>query len=388
MASFRKRNDTWSYRIRYWDDQKGKWRETTKSGFRTKKEAQLAAGEIEKEIEYSGFRENGNETLEVYIKKWIEVYKRNKVRQTTFETLEYTATHFIIPRWGNYQLKRIERTEYQKWINEVVENFSVGTIRRINSIMNQALYDAVTEFKILKENPIARIKLPKETKKKKIKFFLVDELERFLENCKPVKNSKYKIDHSNYYMFFFMSRTGLRPGETIALEWSDIDFDNKTVSVTKTLIRPKDGSLRRLGPPKSNSSERLIKLDDETIRALKSHQINMKETQLAYLHYKTNPLNLIFPSQDGDYRRFTTMRGYFTGVCERAGVPLLSPHALRHTHAVHLLESGASLKYVSERLGHKSIKTTADTYLHITKKIEDDSLNMYSSYMQKTSSKK
>ncbi|GIM45027.1 hypothetical protein DNHGIG_05760 [Collibacillus ludicampi] len=67
---------------------------------------------------------------------------------------------------------------------------------------------------------------------------------------------------------------------------------------------------------------------------------------------------------------------------KRAGVPVLSPHALRHTHAVHLLEAGANIKYVSERLGHASVKITADTYLHVTKKIEDDALTLYESYLE------
>ncbi|WP_338120677.1 tyrosine-type recombinase/integrase [Aneurinibacillus aneurinilyticus] len=72
----------------------------------------------------------------------------------------------------------------------------------------------------------------------------------------------------------------------------------------------------------------------------------------------------------------------FKAVCKRANLPVLSPHALRHTHAVHLLEAGANIKYVSERLGHASVKVTADTYLHITKKIEDDALALYEQYVE------
>ncbi|MCI1694497.1 tyrosine-type recombinase/integrase [Aneurinibacillus aneurinilyticus] len=72
----------------------------------------------------------------------------------------------------------------------------------------------------------------------------------------------------------------------------------------------------------------------------------------------------------------------FKAVCKRASLPVLSPHALRHTHAVHLLEAGANIKYVSERLGHASVKVTADTYLHITKKIEDDALALYEQYVE------
>ncbi|WP_423190949.1 site-specific integrase [Bacillus haynesii] len=71
---------------------------------------------------------------------------------------------------------------------------------------------------------------------------------------------------------------------------------------------------------------------------------------------------------------------YFKEVCKRAGLPILSPHALRHSHAVHLLEAGVNIKYVSERLGHSSIKMTADTYLHVTKKIEDQAMDLYLRY--------
>ncbi|WP_426451938.1 tyrosine-type recombinase/integrase [Paenibacillus sp. S-38] len=76
----------------------------------------------------------------------------------------------------------------------------------------------------------------------------------------------------------------------------------------------------------------------------------------------------MFHQHDGRWLRTNVVRDYFKAVCKRAGLPILSPHALRHSHAVHLLEAGAETKYVSERLGHANVKVTADTYLHVTKK--------------------
>ncbi|MDN9010592.1 tyrosine-type recombinase/integrase [Brevibacillus laterosporus] len=101
-----------------------------------------------------------------------------------------------------------------------------------------------------------------------------------------------------------------------------------------------------------------------------------------YENYKATKENIVFHQQDGRWLRTNVVREYFKEVCKRAGVLVLSPHALRHTHAVHLLESGANIKYVSERLGHASVKVTADTYLHVTKKIENDALSMYERYLQ------
>ncbi|UTQ79979.1 hypothetical protein BC1_00027 [Bacillus phage BC-1] len=114
---------------------------------------------------------------------------------------------------------------------------------------------------------------------------------------------------------------------------------------------------------------------------MKKHRINQKEVCLRYTNYKSSDENLMFHQQDGRYLRTNVTRNYFKQKCKEAGIPVLSPHALRHSHAVHLLESGANIKYVSERLGHASIKTTADTYLHITKKIAEDSISAYQNYI-------
>lgn len=90
---------------------------------------------------------------------------------------------------------------------------------------------------------------------------------------------------------------------------------------------------------------------------------------------------MIFSNDNGNPLRHSVVRDFFYKMCKLSGVPVLSPHALRHSHAVHLLEAGANVKYVSERLGHSTINMTADVYLHVTKKIEDDSLKLYENYI-------
>ncbi|WP_339230923.1 tyrosine-type recombinase/integrase [Oceanobacillus sp. FSL K6-2867] len=79
---------------------------------------------------------------------------------------------------------------------------------------------------------------------------------------------------------------------------------------------------------------------------------------------------------------FKCFSGIFKEICKRANLPRLLPHALRYTHAVHLLKAGVDIKNVPDRLGHARIKVTADTYLHVTKKIEDDALTLYEKYIR------
>ena len=172
MASFRKhKNGTWEYRIRYKDPITQKYKETSKRGFKTKKEAQLAAAQAEMEIDQLGFVGNGNELFKTYIYEWLETYKKPKVKPITYSVQERNVRLNILPRWGNYKLKQITRVEYQKWLNELIEKYSEGTVRRIHSIMNSALFDAVHEFRILRENPISKITIPKKDGDKKVNYF-------------------------------------------------------------------------------------------------------------------------------------------------------------------------------------------------------------------------
>jgi integrase len=383
MAFFRKRGSTWEYRISYVDRRTGKQKEKSKGGFKTKKEAQIAAAEAELHIDYYGFSENGNETVEKFFRDWLEIYKKPNVKPITYTLQERNVRLNILPRWGNYRLKDITRNEYQKWINELRDHYSEGTVKRIHSIMSSALDDAVHEFNILRVNPIQKIKIPKDIEKKEtVSYFTKEELEKFLETVKiPVKGAKYQASIQYYALFTLLARTGLRIGEALALTWEDIDLDAKTLTVNKTLVYPLNSN-PYISTPKSKTSERTIRLDDTTVKLMKRHRINQKEVILRYKNYKPSEQNLVFHQQDGRWLRTNVVRDYFKVVCKRAGVPVLSPHALRHTHAVHLLEAGANIKYVSERLGHASVKITADTYLHVTKKIEDDALALYESYLE------
>ncbi|HIW33518.1 MAG TPA: site-specific integrase [Candidatus Paenibacillus intestinavium] len=379
MATFRKRGTKWEYRIRYTDRQSGKRKEKAKGGFTTKKEAQVSAIEEESKINQFGFAENGDEFVEKYFEEWLEVFKRPNVKPITYSVQERNVRLNILPRWGNYRLKDITRVEYQKWINSLIEKYSEGTIRRIQSIFSSAMHDAVHEFRIIRDNPIQRISIPRDVKTKEISFFNKDELVVFLESLTITqKNAKYQLSKQYFYLFTLMARTGLRIGEALALNWSDLHEDK--LIVNKTLVYPTN-TTAYISTPKTKKSKREIKLDEYTVKILKQHSLNQKQVILRYANYQSSKNGYMFHQHDGRWLRTNVVRDYFKVACERASVPILSPHALRHTHAVHLLEAGANIKYVSERLGHASIVVTADTYLHITDKIEDDNLSLYSAYI-------
>ncbi|QOY36826.1 tyrosine-type recombinase/integrase [Anaerobacillus isosaccharinicus] len=394
MASFRKRGCTcekkrctcgakWEYRIKYTDRRTGKQREKSKGGFETVKEARLAAAEEELKIEQLGFAENGDERVERYFSEWLEVYKKPNVKPITYSVQERNVRLNILPYWGNYRLKNIARTDYQKWINELRINYSEGTVRRIHSIFSSAMNDAVHEFRIIRENPIQKIKIPKDVEKtRRVKFFSKEQLEIFLNSLKKTqKNAKYQHSIQYYVLFALMARSGIRIGDALALNWDDLDDLNKTIFINKTLVYPLNSN-PYISTPKSKKSERKVRLDDQIFKLLKKHRLNQKEVVMMYENYKASNESIMFHQHDGRWLRTNVVREYFKEVCKRCNLPILSPHALRHTHAVHLLEAGKNLKYVSERLGHASVKVTADTYLHITEKMENEALKLYSTYIE------
>lgn len=394
MASFRDRNEekkykdgrkkkpNWEFRIYYTDRKTGKQKEISKAGFKTKAEARVAAIEEESKINYYGFSENGTEIVSQYFLKWLEVFKKPYLKPITYSVQERNVRLNIVPRWGHYKLNEITRVEYQKWITELREHYSEGTVRRIHSIMSTAINDAVHEFNIMRENPLQKIKIPKKKEHQKLQFFTKEQLDVFLSVAKPVKNSKYQHSIQYQALFSLLARTGLRIGEALALTWDDLDLKAKTITVNKTLVYPLN-STPYISTPKSKKSNRVVKLDNDTFKLMRKQLINQDEVILMYKNYMASDDNLMFHQQDGRWLRTNVVREYFKEVCKRANLPILSPHALRHSHAVHLLEAGANLKYVSERLGHASIKVTADTYLHVTEKIEDDALELYSKYVSK-----
>jgi integrase len=233
----------------------------------------------------------------------------------------------------------------------------------------------------LRSNPLQKIKVPKDvTKQGTVVYFTTDQLDKFLNTVTPVKNAKYKASIQYYALFTLLARTGLRIGEALALTWDDLDTESGRVTVSKTLVYPLN-STPYISTPKSKNSGRQIKLDDHTVKLMKRHRLNQKEVVLMYENYQPSKDNLVFHQHDGRWLRTNVVREYFKEICKRAELPILSPHALRHSHAVHLLEAGANIKYVSERLGHASVKVTADTYLHVTVKIEDDALDLYGQYI-------
>ncbi|MEK4418260.1 site-specific integrase [Bacillus sp. FSL K6-0268] len=377
MASFRKRNDKWEYRIRY--KEMGKYKETSKGGFKTKKEAQLAAAKIEEKFANGVDVNNHNITFNDYMYEWLDTYKKGTVSERTYIIYRKNIRLFILPTFGNLKLKDLTRVKYQKFINSLLKTRSKQTVSLINATMHNALEIAVNELEILTKNPTNKICIKEHNiidKRSEIKCFDIDELKSFLDY---VLNEQATFKY--YSLFMFLSRTGLRIGECLALQWDDIEFNKKQIYINKTLITTQRNDLIKFGPPKNKSSIRILTLDDSTLSLLKQVKIEQAKNILRNGKYYQN-YNFVFTNEDNSCILRASTLVFLKEACKKGGFEYITLHGFRHTHAVHLLQSGANIKYVSERLGHSTINMTADVYLHVTKSMEETSVNQYDEFLK------
>jgi integrase len=250
--------------------------------------------------------------------------------------------------------------------------------------MKSILHHAVHELEVLEKNPADKLKVPVQDavaiKKEKVKYFSLQELNQLLDFMKTYKHQRFPEYQLYYMLMFFLSKTGLRISEALALRWEDIDGDK--ITIDKQTSRD-DNNKVKLTTLKNSSSYRTIKIDPDLIRELKKFKLKQNELILGNERFRKNEEGIIFQNYNGHYLTPSIIRETIRGYCKKAGVEYKGTHGFRHTHAVLLLESGASLKYVSNQLGHKTIKTTADTYLDITEKIEEDELQKFASYTKR-----
>lgn len=359
--------------------------------FRTKKEAEIEASKVEERIYYGQALTDRHMLFEDVADEWLFEHKKANVKDSTFEQLEVIVRRHILPYFGKKRIIRIRRPEIKRWLNKYAEmkdengneKYSYGSRLKYLSVLKSIFHYAVHELEVLEKNPADRLKVPVKDKvavKKDVKYYSLEELNRLLDFMRTYKHQRFEGYQLYYMLMYFLSQTGLRVSEALALRWTDIDGNKLTVE--RQTSRDNNNNLV-LTTLKNSSSYRTIALNDDLLRELKKFKLKQNELILRNERFRKNKDGIIFQNYLGNYLTPSTVRESIREYCKKAGVEYKGTHGFRHTHAVLLLESGASIKFVSKRLGHKTIKTTADTYLDITEKIEEDEIKKFASYTKR-----
>jgi len=354
----------------------GKQRRTTRRGFRTMAEAKTALSRLELEV-----MENGLPTSKRKIMTFKEVYKLwfEQHKATVKESSAYIHNTIIkvqvLPYFGTLRVDKIDTAYCQKQVNRIFK-----TLKNYNSAINliRRIFDYAKVMKQIKTNPMNDVIIPKKRKTlddtdKPVNFYTKEQLRTFLENLK--EHAPYQM----YVAFRVMAFTGMRKGELAALKWSDVDFENGTISINKTVAFNNAGKFH-IQTPKTRKSIRTISIDDTTLNALKTWKNELRKELFKQGQNIDKGDGFIFHTQKGNFI-IKYIDKFLPSFLKKYNLPPIKPHGFRHTHASLLFESGASIKEVQDRLGHENIKTTMDIYTHVTKSAREKTAEKFAKYI-------
>lgn len=288
-----------------------------------------------------------------YFEEWIETYKVGAVREVTLGKY-YNSLQKLKDIVPDLRLEDLDRRAYQKIINEYAKTHEKQTTKDFHHQIKSAILDAVDED-LLARNPTRKVTIKgKEPRDKKVKYLSIEELKSLISAL------NYTNEISIDWFIVFIAKTGLRFAEALAVTPNDIDASTRTLSVTKTWEYKKTNGMFQ--PTKNRSSVRKIKLDWQLAGQFCPLLINLPQDEPIFVE----------KNDDGEYKRIfnSTINKYLANKCKEAGVPVISIHALRHTHASILLSEGVTVHSIAERLGHANVTTTQETYTHIIKELE------------------
>ncbi|EMF0304663.1 site-specific integrase [Enterococcus faecium] len=352
----------------------GKQVRTTRRGFKTKKEAQLALTKLQLEYESNGLNKSKELTFQEVYDLWIVNYEQTVKESSFVKTKEQFANH-ILPAFGALKINKISIDIAQKFANEKVKRFVL-----YREFINNAsrICDYAIKFGYLQDNPFKKITVPKRKvsvhEENTLNFFNKEELEIFL------KSVEKKKDIRMYSFFRTLAFTGMRVGELLALTWKDIDFNDNYIKINKTLARGKNRRLY-VEQPKTKNSKRDIPVDDETMNILKKWRLEQRKWLLTLGINTLSKNQLVFSNQKNEYLQLSKPRKWLEVIIKQNNLKRITIHGLRHTHASLLLEAGANIKDVQERLGHSSIQITMDLYIHITDKRKEKTAAQFAKYI-------
>lgn len=384
---FRKRGSTWSFTIDIGTDpQTGKRKQKTRSGFRTKKEAQLEAAKLQQEIGQGTFINEKQTVFSEFVEDWLKQY-RNTVKVSTVRVREHESAK-LAEYLGDLKVKQVTRKMYQDILYDLIEKgYAINTIAGIHST-GRMIFKKAIELEIIKNDPTQYAKLPRlqktveelESEDEIVKYLEKEELALFLNTAKE------KGLERDYEIFLTLAYSGLRVGELCALMWKDLSFENCTLSVTKTYYNPRNVTKDyQILPPKTKSSRRIIELEPIVFKELERLKVKQNEFKMQNrnIYYDKD---FVF-AKTGNYFGYPefikTIQNRMTRLLKLSGLnPALTPHSLRHTHTSLLAEAGVGIHEIMERLGHIEDDITKRVYLHVTKTMKTEASRKFGDLMR------
>lgn len=367
MASviYRQRNKTnniWSYEIR----DKGKTL-LTKSGFKTKKEAQIDAEPILQKIR-TGTSLNRDMTLPQLYQKWFNLKIKSSNRSNeTLRKYQYKLDK-INELFGDKKIIDIKHSDYQLAMNKLGEKLGKNLLGRINSDIKKCIQLAIADRLMIDDFTINVELHSQKIKQAKDEKYIHSEQ----QYQKILKELKEKMDYKKSispFILYFLFKTGMRYGELVALTWKEIDYKNQLIY---TYRRFNTTRVWDFVPPKNETSIRYIPIDECDVRILK----NLKQQQQYYFQSLelSNPNNFVFAHYGlkSILPSVATINKALKILLEQLHIsPIITTKGARHTYGSILLSKGFNMYVIAKIMGHKDISMLIEVYGHAIQETTD-----------------
>src|SRR5829696_5852876 len=300
----------------------------------------------------------GAMTVSNFIERWLEDSVRGSVRQSTYQRDESLCRNHLIPVLGKKKLKTLNAADVQRFYRAKLDSgLSSATVHKLHVVLHKALKQTV-RWGLAPRNVADDVDAPK-IHKDEVTPLTREEARKLLETARGDRLEA---------LYVAAVQSGLRQGELLALRWEDVDLEARTVQVRRTLTR--NGGKLTVGPTKTSKARRTVKLTRDATEALQDYLAQqLVEIDKAGEVWQEN--GLVFCTGKGTLINPTNLRKRsFVPLLQRAGLPPMTFHQLRHTAATILLLKNVNPKIVSEMLGHANIAITLDTYSHVLPNIQ------------------
>ena len=325
---------------------------------------------------------------EMTVEEWYTYWMGNLICDLALNTRRNYEERYRInirPVIGAMRICDVKPMHCKAVLNRMELKYAGSTIRQAYIAMG-TMFKAAKMNDLITKHPMDGVRYTKPVRAPDdIHFLTRDEQIRFLEVAKR---------SHNYNQYALILETGLRTGEMIGLTWDAIDFRNRTLTVNKTLEYRHKQHFWRAGPPKTQQSYRTIPLTDrayEILKEIKDKRPWQKESPLLsqtleYIDRRTGAISrlvmrdLVFINwRTGEPAKNSSYDTHLYKLCDEAGIEKFCMHALRHTYATRAIECGVQPKVLQKLLGHASIKTTMDRYVHVTSESLDQAVRQFES---------
>lgn len=358
MVQIYKRGKTWTVRFskRYqvYDPELqktiSKLKQKSKGGFKTKAAANAYGVKLESEA-LGGVDVTENPIFVEYYKRWYETFRLPNIRTSTQAT--YSHRYNLLKLYfGDTKVQDVTRAHYQEFLNWYGASHAPGTVRNLHASIKTCAEYAVEDGLISKNFAKMAILTGNKSHMRPASYLSLREIKKLVAACK----SKLSPDDIVVCLTLAAIYTGARLGELNGLQWSDIDFDKKTIAIKRTW----DAKRFEYRPPKTKKSKRVIPVPDDLLTVFRT--------------LKPNGLKQVFadPVTHYPYNSFE-VNERLRAIAKECGInnPAFHFHSLRHSHVAYLLSKGVDVYAISQRLGHANLNITLNTYAYLLKETKE-----------------